>query len=68
VCAEAGVVAVQGGGDVFHAVYGEVHGCVEYGEQAVYCEDSAGAGEDGDVIIVGAEEGDAVDRASRLYR
>lgn len=52
---------------MFHAVYGEVHGCVEYGEQAVYCEDSAGAGKDGDVIKVDAE-GDAVMGHPGLYR
>lgn len=56
-CAEAGVVAVQGGGDVFHAVHGEIHGCVEYGEPAVYCEDSAGAGENGHVIKSAQKKG-----------
>ena len=55
-CTEAGLIVVERGGDVLHAVYGEIYGLVEYGQQAVYREDPAGAGQDGDAVRLTQEE------------
>jgi len=37
---ETRVISVERRTDVLYAVHGEVHGDVEYGQQAVYCTDT----------------------------